>query len=78
MPLNTITTQSSQHPSPPRPDARPGATPQEVEAAARRANAHTFISELKDGYDTFLGLGQGGGLSVGQRQRVAIVAVRRT
>ena len=30
-------------------------------------------AQLKDGYDTFLGLGQGGGLSVGQRQRVAIV-----
>jgi len=52
--------------------ARPAASDEEVVEAAMRANAHTFISQLKDGYDTVLGAGQGGGLSVGQRQRVAI------
>ena len=39
----------------------------EVEAAARTVDAHGFISELPDGYDTVLGEG-GGSLSQGQRQ----------
>ena len=51
--------------------ARPDATDDEIEAAARQANAHEFIVRLRDGYSTALS-GQGGGLSVGQRQRVAI------
>ncbi len=50
---------------------RPGATPAEVEAAARAAYAHDFIMELKDGYHTRLGE-RGVTLSGGQRQRVAI------
>jgi len=50
---------------------RPGATPEEVEAAARAANAHGFISELPHGYDTVVGE-RGDTLSGGQRQRVAI------
>ncbi|EOD31963.1 putative ABC transporter [Emiliania huxleyi CCMP1516] len=48
------------------------ATREEVEAAARAANAHDFIvKSLGDGYDTQVGLG-GGKLSGGQKQRIAI------
>lgn len=36
------------------------------------ANAHGFITALPGGYDTPLGGDEGGGLSVGQRQRIAI------
>ncbi|MEJ7841472.1 MAG: ABC transporter ATP-binding protein [Rubrobacter sp.] len=46
---------------------RLGASRDEVEAAARTADAHGFISELPEGYDTELGEG-GGSLSQGQRQ----------
>ena len=44
-----------------------GATREEIEEAARAAQAHGFISELPEGYDTVLGEG-GGSLSQGQRQ----------
>ncbi|KAK3154336.1 hypothetical protein QOZ80_2BG0189220 [Eleusine coracana subsp. coracana] len=47
------------------------ATEAEMENAARSANAHDFISGLKDGYDTWCGE-QGAQLSGGQKQRVAI------
>ncbi len=50
---------------------RPGATDEEVVAAARTANAHDFISALPEGYDTQLGQGAST-LSGGQRQRIAI------
>jgi subfamily B ATP-binding cassette protein MsbA len=46
-------------------------TQQQIEDAARAANAHTFISELPNGYDTMLGE-RGTRLSGGQRQRLAI------
>lgn len=42
-----------------------------VEAAARQANAHDFITEFADGYDTLVG-SKGMQLSGGQRQRIAI------
>jgi ATP-binding cassette subfamily B protein len=47
------------------------ATDDEVEAAARKAQAHEFIAELPEGYDTRVGE-RGVKLSGGQRQRVAI------
>jgi ATP-binding cassette subfamily B protein/subfamily B ATP-binding cassette protein MsbA len=51
---------------------RPGATQDQIEAAARAAHAHGFITErLSDGYATVVGPG-GGKLSGGQRQRVAL------
>ena len=51
--------------------ASPDATREEVEAAARRAQADGFIRELPDGYETMVGE-RGLTLSGGQRQRVAI------
>jgi len=50
---------------------RPGATDDEVEAAARAAGAHGFITNLEHGYDTVVGE-RGYTLSGGQRQRIAI------
>ncbi|AWI84348.1 ABC transporter [Alloyangia pacifica] len=50
---------------------RPGASDAEVEAAARAAAAHDFLSALPEGYDTYLGE-RGVMLSGGQKQRVAI------
>jgi ATP-binding cassette subfamily B protein len=51
--------------------ARPEATREEVEAAARRAQADEFVAELPEGYDTLIGE-RGLTLSGGQRQRLAI------
>ncbi|MDB4976173.1 MAG: transporter [Myxococcaceae bacterium] len=50
---------------------KPHATMEEIEAAARAANAHEFIMKLPEGYDTPVGE-RGGKLSGGERQRIAI------
>jgi ATP-binding cassette subfamily B protein len=50
---------------------RPGASQEEIEEAARQANAHDFIVAFPDGYQTRVGE-RGVQLSGGQRQRVAI------
>ncbi len=52
----------------------PDATDEEVIEAAKAANAHTFISELSNGYDTLVGE-RGVKLSGGQKQRVAIARI---
>ena len=53
---------------------KPGATQEELEAAARAANIHGKISELPDGYDTVVGE-RGYKLSGGEKQRLAIARV---
>ncbi len=50
---------------------KPNASRAEVEAAARAAQAHEFIVELDDGYDTVVGE-RGYDLSGGQRQRISL------
>lgn len=50
---------------------RPGASQAQVEEAARAANAHQFIAEMPDGYQTVLGE-RGLKISGGQRQRISI------
>ncbi len=51
--------------------AKPDATPEEVVAAAKAANAHDFIMKTADGYDTLIGE-SGYTLSGGERQRISI------
>jgi ATP-binding cassette subfamily B protein/subfamily B ATP-binding cassette protein MsbA len=50
---------------------RPGASRDDIEAAARAANAHAFIQRLPRGYDTLVGE-RGATLSGGERQRLSI------
>ncbi|KAF4704670.1 (ABC) transporter, partial [Perkinsus olseni] len=49
-------------------------TDEEIKAACKRANVHSFISSLPEGYNTYCGSSSGGGsqISGGQKQRVAI------
>ncbi len=54
--------------------ARPDATLEQMEAAARAANIHDFIAELPNGYDTIVGE-RGYRLSGGEKQRVALARV---
>lgn len=51
--------------------ARPKATQEEIEAAAKAANAHDFIAKFEKGYDSEIGE-RGLKLSGGQKQRIAI------
>ncbi len=51
--------------------AKPGATREEIVRAAKIANAHDFILQKPDGYETILGEA-GQGLSAGERQRLVI------
>ncbi len=51
--------------------ARPDATRQEVEEAAKKARCYDFIMELPDGFDTVIGEG-GASLSGGEKQRISI------
>jgi ABC-type multidrug transport system fused ATPase/permease subunit len=50
---------------------KPSARPDEIEAAAKAAGAHDFITQLSDGYQTVIGE-RGNTLSGGERQRIAI------
>ena len=50
---------------------RPGASREQIEAAARVANAHEFIQRLPNGYDTILAE-RGSSLSGGEKQRLAV------
>lgn len=53
---------------------KPGATQEEIIAAAKAAHAHSFIRRLPDGYDTIIGE-DGGMLSQGQKQLLSIARV---
>ncbi|MEN9562403.1 MAG: hypothetical protein RIR73_647 [Chloroflexota bacterium] len=54
--------------------AKPDATEEEIESAAKAANIHNFIMDLSDGYDTIVGE-RGYRLSGGEKQRIALARV---
>jgi ATP-binding cassette subfamily B protein len=54
--------------------AKPDATQEEIESAAKAANIHNFIMDLSDGYDTIVGE-RGYRLSGGEKQRIALARV---
>ncbi|MBQ9133900.1 MAG: ABC transporter ATP-binding protein [Clostridia bacterium] len=53
---------------------KPDATDEEVVAAAKAAHAHSFIKNLPNGYDTYIGE-DGGALSAGQKQLLCITRI---
>ncbi|KAJ3308939.1 GTPase-activating protein [Gonapodya sp. JEL0774] len=54
-----------------KPEGAPPATQEEIEAAARKANAYDYIKDLPEGFQTLVGE-RGGLMSGGQKQRIAI------
>jgi ATP-binding cassette, subfamily B (MDR/TAP), member 1 len=48
------------------------ATQPEIEEAAKKANAHNFILEFPEGYNTYVGSASSSQISGGQKQRIAI------
>jgi ATP-binding cassette, subfamily B, bacterial len=54
--------------------AKPDATQEEIESAAKAANIHNFIMDLSEGYDTIVGE-RGYRLSGGEKQRIALARV---
>ena len=55
----------------------PQATQAEIEEAAKKANAHTFIMGFPDGYNTNVGSASSSQISGGQKQRIAVgISVR--
>ena len=54
----------------------PNATQDEIEEAAKKANAHNFILKFPDGYKTLVGSASSSQISGGQKQRVAVRALK--
>ena len=51
------------------------ATQEQIEEAAKKANAHNFIVAFPDGYDTQVGTAASSQISGGQKQRIAVSAL---
>ena len=54
------------------------ATQEDIEEAARKANAHNFIMQFPDGYGTLVGSSSSSQISGGQKQRVAVSTLARS